>query len=410
MTFNLFYQQLLKRQGAGFGAGPKNFKALLSRLGNPHLDYPILHVAGTNGKGSVCHLTACVLHQAHQKTGLFISPHLFSACERISVDGKSISKKAFVSVCQEVLSAEEEPLNFFEILTAAAFLYFSRQKVDYAVLETGLGGRKDPTNVCRPVAAVITSIGLDHCNLLGNTLTKIAREKAGIIKKNTPVFTSALPKQVQKTLARAAQERQAPLIEVKPDFFKVEKTDWTKNRLLLRAGKRRFPFAILGEQQAQNAAVVYSVCRYLGLCQKTIEKGFAKVKITGRFEVVAQGKKSIIFDGAHNPQAVENLLRFYKKSPWYGQAGLVCGFMQDKDYAQMLRLFSAHFKNLYITAPSSSRAASLSALEAVDSLPKNTRFFASAAQALQTALQEHPAVVVSGSFYLVAQLRTRVGA
>lgn len=410
MTFNQFYQELLKRNGAGFGAGQKKFKALLSRLGNPHLDYPIIHVAGTNGKGSVCHLTASVLRQAHRKTGCFISPHLFSACERISINENPISKKDFVFICQEVLKAEEEKLNFFEVLTAAAFLYFSRQKVNYAVFETGLGGRKDPTNVCTPVASVITAVGLDHCDLLGNTLRKIAYEKAGIIKPKTPVFTIDLPEQARQVIIKTCQKREADLIEVKPNFFKLKKVDWAGNCLLLQRGKTLLSLGILGEKQAQNAALVYHLCRYLDVAKEAIEKGFSKVKIKGRFEVIREGEKTVIFDGAHNVQATENLLRFYQKTPWYGQAALVCGFMKDKDYLQMLRLLSDQFQDLYLTVPPSPRAASLKEIKKIDFLQRNVLFYSSPERAFREAIKKHSVVMVSGSFYLVSCLRTRVGA
>ena len=393
-----------------FGVGRKGFKSLLCRLGNPHLDYPIIHVAGTNGKGSVCHLTASVLQQAHRKTGLFISPHLFSPCERISIDGKLISKKDFVSVCQEVLAAEREKLNFFEILTAVAFLYFSRQKVNFAVFETGLGGKKDPTNVSHPIASVITSIGLDHCALLGNTLSQITREKAGIIKPATPVFIADLPQEAQKIVIKIATALKSPLTQVRPNYFKTEKIDWPRNHFILKKGENRYTVGILGENQPQNAALVYHLCRYLGIEESAIKKGFAKVKIKGRFEVVKHEKNIIVFDGAHNPQAAESLIRFYQKTPWYKQAVMVCGFMKDKDYPQMLKTFSKHFENLYITSVRSPRAATLQEIKKLDFFKQNTVCFPLAFHAFQEACRHSRIVFVSGSFYLVASLRTRVGA
>ncbi|MBQ8843198.1 MAG: bifunctional folylpolyglutamate synthase/dihydrofolate synthase [Elusimicrobiaceae bacterium] len=410
MTFNQLYRQLLQRNGPTFGVGRKGFKSLLCRLGNPHLDYPIIHVAGTNGKGSVCHLTASVLQQAHHKTGLFISPHLFSPCERISIDGKLISKKEFVSICQEVLACEKEKLNFFEILTAAAFLYFSRQKVNFAVFETGLGGKKDPTNVSRPIASVITSIGLDHCDVLGNTLTQIAREKAGIIKPATPVFIAELPEKARKVIIKIAFDLKSPLTQVRANYFKTEKIDWPRNRFILKKGENRYTVGILGEKQPQNAALVYRLCRYLGIEDAAIKKGFSKVKIKGRFEVLKYGKNTIVFDGAHNPQAAESLIRSYQKTPWCAQAAMVCGFMKDKEYLQMLKLFSKYFKNLYITSVRTPRAATLQEIKKADFFKQNTAFFPIASQALQEACRHNRIVFVSGSFYLVASLRTRVGA
>ena len=179
MSFDIVFNYILKRSGVGCGAGPEGFRALLERLGNPQNRFKIIHVAGTNGKGSVCTMTARALACAGYKTGLFVSPHLVSAVERIQINGAPVSKQAFSNAALAVFQEEEEELNFFEILTAAALVHFARRGVEYAVLETGLGGRKDPTNICTPVLSLITSIGLDHMQYLGSSLAQSAREKAG---------------------------------------------------------------------------------------------------------------------------------------------------------------------------------------------------------------------------------------
>ncbi len=410
MTFKQLYQQLMQRTGAGYGAGPQKFKELLFRLGNPHLDYPIVHVAGTNGKGSCCYLTASVLQEAGHRTGLFISPHLFSACERISINRNPISKRTFVRLSLKVFSSEQEKLNFFEILTAVAFLYFSEQKANYVVLETGLGGSKDPTNVCQPVASVITSIGLDHCALLGNTLSKIAREKAGIIKSSVPVFCPHFSAEIRQEIDQRARAKHAPVIEVKNDIFTVQKTDWKKNRFKLLKDKSEWTLGVLGEKQPENAALVYRICRYLGIGERFIRRGFTNVCIPCRFEVLSQRKKTVIIDGAHNPQAMEAMIRFYKKSPYYSQAALVCGFMADKDFPHMLQILSAHFRHLYITLPPSERAASLQSIKKLDFLKNKATYFTDDQRACEQALKQEQTVLVSGSFYLAASVRTRVGA
>lgn len=409
MTFNQLYQHLLQRNGADFGVGQKKFKALLSRLGNPHLDYPIIHVAGTNGKGSVCYLTASVLQEAGYKTGLFISPHLFSPCERISINQKCISQKTFVTLCLKVLQAEEK-LNFFEVLTAVAFLYFSHQKVNYVVLETGLGGKKDPTNVCKPIAGMITSIGLDHCALLGDTLLKITQQKAGIIKPSTPIFLGHLPPKVRQKIDKIAQKLKAPVMPSPENLFKIQKIDWENGRFILRKAKEMWSLSTLGEKQVENAGLVYRLCRYLKISAETIRSGFDKVNIPCRFEVVKKGKKTIIFDGAHNLQAAENLVHFFQKSPYCANAALICAFMKDKDYGEMLSIFSTYFNDLYITRLPHRRAASLQEMKKKVVLKGHTVYFSSPQKALQEALKKHEVIVVSGSFYLAALLRTRVGA
>ena len=170
MNFNDWFLDLQTRTAHTNGAGLVAFKKLLARLNNPQEKYKIVHVAGTNGKGTVCTLLAHALTQAGKKTGLFVSPHLISPTERIQLNGAAITPDDFINAVQKVRAHEQEPLNFFEILTAAAFVYFAEKNAQYVVLETGLGGRKDPTNACTPVLSILTSVGLDHTQLLGDTL------------------------------------------------------------------------------------------------------------------------------------------------------------------------------------------------------------------------------------------------
>ena len=410
MNFNDLYGVLLGRRASVCGAGPEKFARLLERLGNPQTRYRIIHVAGTNGKGSVCHLCAEALQCAGYKTGLFTSPHLFSPTERIRINGRLVDKRTFVRLCQNVLTKEEEKLNFFEILTAAAFLYFSQERVQYAVMETGLGGRKDPTNVAVPCVSIITSIGLDHCALLGGTLAQIAKEKAGIIKPRIPVFCPPLAREVSAVITDAARSVGAPLSVVQnAEPFTCKKIDWNKGCMLLQKGKALWPLHLLGEKQPQNAALAYRACRYLGIVDEALKKAFARVFVPCRFETIIQGNTLFIFDGAHNPPAVQALTEFFARSPWKGQAALVCGFMKDKDYREMLRLFGNVFSALYVTAPRTERAASLSDVRMC--LPRKCKasFFSSPSCALRAAAKTHHTVVVAGSFYLAGYLRARKG-
>ena len=362
MTFDRVLKQVLARSGANVGAGPDGFKRLMARLGNPQDGYRILHVAGTNGKGSVCYLCAKALQEAGFSTGLFISPHLFSVQERISINGQNISKKDFARLCQRVLQAEEKPLNFFEIVT-------------------------------------------------------IAYEKVGIIKPQTDVFCPPLPAEALDKIKQKARAQKAPLHVVgEGEPFAVEKTDWTRGRLMLRKGTQRWPLHLLGEKQAQNACLVYAVCKQLGLADASIKKAFACVQVPCRFEVLRQKTKTVIFDGAHNPQAVQGLTDFFARSPWANNAALVCGFMKDKDYPSMLRLLLEHFKAVYITLPPSARAASLQEIKKAlpDLINPNGHneklfFYARPFTALQAARKACPAVLVTGSFYLAAYLRARKG-
>ncbi|MBR3632579.1 MAG: bifunctional folylpolyglutamate synthase/dihydrofolate synthase [Elusimicrobiaceae bacterium] len=406
MTFNTFFTDLFNRIGPVYGAGPTAFKRLLERLGNPQERYSIIHVAGTNGKGSVCYATAQVLHSAGYRTGLFISPHLHSPTERIQINGRCISKKTLMKLCQQVLAAEEEKLNFFEILTAVAFLYFAEQKAVYVVLETGLGGRKDPTNICRPVVCVITSIGLDHCAVLGNSLAQIAREKAGIIKRKVPVFCSVLPVQAALEIRQAAQRKQAPLSVVRVGQpFRLKDICWQKGQLRLQKQKQFWKWNVLGEKQIQNACLIYQVSRFLGIPESAIKKGFAQVQVPCRFEMIKIGKKRVILDGAHNPQAVEKLLAFWQKSPFQQSAALVCGFMKDKDYQRMLAQLVPHFQTVYVTELNHPRAVAAAQLKQLCPARTSVYAFSSSTQAIKAALSTHTNILVTGSFYVVANLQ-----
>ena len=410
MTFNAVWTQLLHRSGPGCGVGLAGLARVLARLGNPQNQFSVLQVAGTNGKGSVCYLAAQALQQAGHKTGLFISPHLISPCERMRINGQSISRPALARAVQTVLQAEEKPLNFFEILTAAALVYFAQKGVDFAVLETGLGGRKDPTTVCTPAACVITSIGKDHCQLLGHSLAQIAQEKAGIIKPGVPVFCGACPATALREIKKQARWRQAPFFYTpQTPVFTFQRVDWLRRRLLLQKGRRVWPLALLGENQAANADVVYQALRFLGVNETALKKAFAAVRVPCRFEVLHAGKNTFVFDGAHNPPAVEGFIRFFAQSPWAPGAALVCGFMQDKDYPRMLRILAPHFPALFITQPPGPRAASLAAVRAA--LPRGVRasYYATPQRALRAAAQAYNHVAVCGSFYVAGQLRACVG-
>lgn len=409
MSFDVVFNYILKRTGAGVGAGLEGFRALLARLGNPQNQYKIVHVAGTNGKGSVSTLMAGTLTAAGHKTGLFVSPHLVLPVERIQIDGENISRQAFSKAVLDVFQEEEEELNFFEILTAAALLYFARQKVQYAVLETGLGGRKDPTNVCTPAVCLITSIGLDHTQYLGSSLAQIALEKAGIIKPKIPVFAGEMALSAREVLRKTAKERKAPLRFVKEgEPFAVFSYDFLHNQTLLRTpDNRQWTLHTLGPRQAANACLVYQAAKQLSVPDDCLQKAFQAVSLPGRFEVISNEKNTWVLDGAHNPQAIEGLINFWQKSPFGKESALLCGFMKDKDYKKMLALLCPHFEHIFITVPPSARGAGAEDIRAA--LPKGVKavFEPDWQQAVRLARQ-FPCVLCTGSFYLAGAVRGKM--
>ena len=409
MSFDIVLNYILKRSGIGCGAGLDGFRELLERLENPQDQYKIIHVAGTNGKGSVCTMLARTLECAGYKTGLFISPHLISPTERIQINHVPISKQRFSQTVVEVFQEEEEELNFFEILTAAALLYFAKQKVQYVVLETGMGGRKDPTNVCHPVFSVITSIGLDHVQYLGSSLTQIAYEKAGIIKPGVPVLSGTVNPVAREVIGKIAKEKKAPLQFIgEGEPFYEYAYDFVNNQTVLHTrDHQEWILHALGRRQTINACVAYQAAKKLNIPETDIRKGLETVEIPGRFEVKRKGNHTFILDGAHNPQAVELLMEFWEKTPFAADAALLCGFMKDKDYKKMLALLCPHFKRIILTVPPSARAAGQADLFAA--LPKKAKilFEPDWKKALVLA-KESPRILCTGSFYLVGAVRKKL--
>ncbi len=406
MNFNGCFWSLQTRTAHNAGAGLVAFKELLLRLKNPQNNYKIIHVAGTNGKGTVCTLLAHTLTCAGHKTGLFVSPHLVSPAERMQINGQPISEQDFISCVQTVLQAQQEPLNFFELITATALVYFAAQNVQYVVLETGLGGRKDPTNVCAPVLSIITSIGLDHTHILGGTLAEIAAEKAGIIKPSVPVLCGDVPTQAATVIEQAVLDNHTTLTWVREGqpFYEYAYDFVNGFTTLHTAAREEWNFHLLGSKQTQNACLVYQAARLLGVEENNIKTAFETVYLPGRFERVKKENTTFILDGAHNPQAVQGLLDFWQKTPYHLQCPtLLCGFMKDKDFRQMLSLLAPYFARVIVTVPPSARAATADDFGPLLSAP-NITFEPDYKTALTLAAQA-PAVLCTGSFYLVGAVK-----
>ncbi len=406
MNFNTWFTSLQTRTANHAGAGLAAFARLLERLNHPQHNYKIIHVAGTNGKGTVCTLLAHSLTCAGHTTGLFVSPHLVSPTERIQINGQPISVDDFKRVVETVLAVQQEPLNFFELLTASAFFYFSEQNIEYVVLETGLGGRKDPTNVCMPELSIITSIGLDHTAVLGKTLAQIASEKAGIIKPGVPVLCGDTEPESARVLEETSIKQQAPLtwVQAGQPFYDYA-YDFINNFTVLHtADRQEWNLHLLGKKQTQNACLVYQAARQLGVAESVLKTAFETVNLPGRFERIKKGGTTFILDGAHNPQAVRTLLNFWQKTPYaLQQPALLCGFMKDKDFAQMLHLLVPHFARVIVTMPPSPRATGQAAFG--DLLNAQNITFEPDYQKAFLLVQKEPVVLCTGSFYLVGAVR-----
>ena len=338
-------------------------QALLEKLGNPHQAYPIIHVAGTKGKGSVSALCASALQAGGYKTGLYTSPHLIDYAERIQVNAEPISHAALVELVDEIKPAIESTpkLTTFEITTALALLYFARQGCSAAVIEVGLGGRLDATNAVKPRVAVITSISYDHMAVLGNTLTLIAAEKAGIIKENCPVVSAPQTPEALTVLEKVSAERNAPLTLVGREVhFTTLSSSLAGQTLQISTPKiasLTVSLPLLGAHQRENAATALAALEASGLelSYSAIQNGFYRVKWPARFEI-ARLEPPVIFDSAHNADSFRRLRQtldeHFPGRPVY----LIFGVSEDKMILDMIEAIRPRLTRLIATQSTHPRA------------------------------------------------------
>lgn len=413
MTFAKALAALESRQEAHIELGLGRLRRHLGRLGGPQEKLKCLHVAGTNGKGSVCAILESVLRAAGYKTGLYTSPHLSDVRERIRLGPRLISGADFARLMARTLKADSEGvLTYFELLTSVAFQAFAGAKVDVVVLETGLGGRLDATNVIkRPLASIITSIDFDHMGYLGNSLGKIAAEKAGIIKSGCPVLCPPLAPAALRSVRARAKAVGAPLTVVAKPWRSVGR-QWNKNSQTLDSGGQRFKLALLGDKQGQNAALAQRALKACGLevSAAAWRRGLGLVSWPGRFQVLRLGRKTAILDGAHNPEAMAALVRTLRASPWgKGPLRWIMGVMKDKDHGAMVRRAAPLMREVVTVRPYSPRALDALSLarEIGRSAPRARLSVESdpdtAVRSWLTGRGAPAAALITGSFYLVGR-------
>ena len=415
---------MFHRIGApAYKADLSNTITICNALGNPSTKFRSVHIAGTNGKGSTSHLLAAVLQEAGYKTGLYTSPHLKDFRERIRINGKMIAKPRVVKFVQQhkKLFDKVEP-SFFEWTVALAFDYFAAEKVDIAIIETGLGGRLDSTNVIRPVVAVITNISLDHTNLLGKTLIKIATEKAGIIKKGIPVVIGETQEAVKSVFEKKAKKENAPMRFADEEFqLKKIRHKNSSPPLLIAdvfAGKngvlKNLNCALAGNYQRKNIATVLTsidVLRENGfvISEKSIRKGFANVSqltgLQGRWQIISK-KPLTIVDTGHNEAGIIEVLNQLKRTP-HKHLHIVLGMVNDKDPSLILKHFPKKATYYFCKAnlPRSMDEAALKQLGSTFNLKGEC--YNSVRKALKTAqtkAKRGDLVFVGGSTFVVAEV------
>lgn len=407
----------------GIRLGLEAITTLLSSLGNPHHDYPSALIAGTNGKGSTAAMLSSILSQAGYRIGLYTSPHLVRLEERIAVDGKQISPAEVAELTGHLKGVIESLLaggklthypTFFEVMTALAIIYFYKKKVDIAVLEVGLGGRYDATNVVEPLVSVITSVSKDHKEHLGSNVEQIAWEKAGIIKKGGRVVAACRSSRALKVLESVCQHQGARLWQPKQEVSShirergIFPTFDLETKKGFYGGVR---LGLAGEHQILNAATAVLVAELLGeigysVPHRSVKEGLAKARLPGRLEIIPQSPL-LILDGAHNPEAMGWLRRFLRRHFPEGVT-LIFAIMRNKEIEKVMRIIFPLARRVILPRLKIDRGA-----DPADLLSLGSRFSCpltpvdSVAEAMELvgAGQEGEAVCATGSFFLVGEIK-----
>ena len=374
MNYNEMLDYIYELRRFGIKLGLEPMKKALKAFDNPHNDLRFIHITGTNGKGSAAAMLNSILRTAGYKVGMFTSPHLVDFRERIQVDSGKIDKMILVEICNDIFEKDLE-LTFFEFITLVSFLYFKRMKVDYVVLEVGLGGTYDATNIVESKISAITNIALDHTHILGNDVETIARDKCGIIKENSIVVTTKSNWQVLPIIKSYAKEKHA----------KLEISETCNS-----------PLALKGDFQKDNAGIVVKVAELLGVSEENIRTGLINASWPGRVEYI---EENVILDGAHNEAAIKALSQYISTLD-YDNLILVFGVTEHKDYKAMLELMPNH--RVIFTQAKVSRSLEISEVNL--DCEKN-QDPAKAFERAKKIASKYDLILVTGSLYLVGNFK-----
>ncbi|SKC43145.1 bifunctional folylpolyglutamate synthase/dihydrofolate synthase [Maledivibacter halophilus] len=426
MNYNEALEYIHGTYKFGSKLGLHNIKYLLKLMGDPHKDLKFIHVAGTNGKGSTCAFISSILVEQGYKVGLFTSPYLEEFTERIRINGKNIPEKELAKVTEIVKSKVDIMLSEgkshpteFEIVTAIAMLFYKLEKTDYVVLEVGLGGRLDSTNVIpAPLVSVITPIALDHTEYLGDTLDKIAFEKAGIIKNNSIVVAHPQKKEAMDVIEKVTGDRGSKLLIVPIEEAEIEKYDEFGVKFNINLFDEKYcdlEIGLLGKHQVSNAVVALTCIKALkkyyeiDISEKSIRNGLKNTKWSGRLEVLRRNP-TLLIDGAHNIHGAKALKKTIEDVFEYNRLIGVIGVLGDKDVDGILSEIIPLCHKVVITKPNNPRAISL------DELEKKIKFFSkdvyayedinSAVNKSLDLAKENDLILYCGSLYMIGDVRT----
>jgi dihydrofolate synthase/folylpolyglutamate synthase len=405
-TYDDVLRYFSKLEMMGSHLGLERIQKILKKLGNPEQKPKTIHIAGTNGKGSVAAMLASILHHAGHKTGLYTSPHLIDFRERIVVNRKKIPKKDVVRITNLIKSRGVE-LTYFEFTTALAFQYFNEQSIDFLVLEVGLGGRLDATNVIAPLLSIITNISLEHTNYLGESIKEIAKEKAGIIKEGRCVITSCSGRAF-KIIKETARRKNSTVM--KPE--KLKKTASNLKSQTFTYNNTEINLPLLGDFQLENTAIVLKAVEYLNslgfhIPTENIKAGLESVKWPGRLEIPSE-KPLLILDGAHNPAGISVLADFIKILQ-YNKMILLFNVMNDKDYRKMADALVPMADKIILTKAKIDRAQEPETIyKHIKKFRKDVLIEKNIKKSLELAFssaENDDLILVTGSLYLVGNVK-----
>ncbi len=373
---------------------------IMELFGNPHNNLKFIHIAGTNGKGSTASMVSSVLIEAGYKTGLYTSPHLLGFNERIQINGKEITDEEAVSLIKEIRKLMEEnnlQLTFFEFVTVIAFLYFYKQSTEYVVVEVGLGGRYDATNIITPVIAAITNIDLDHTHILGNSKLEIVKEKAGIVKKGNPLVSgvSEVDEDVNEYLRELCSSLGCELIQTDK---KIE--DYVQNN---------FTIGLIGKHQIKNASVALLILRKLGIDDKYIHAGLEKVKWPGRIDIRSWHGNRVIMDSAHNSAGMQCFVD-YLRNHVSDDKTIIIGFSKDKNITEMIEILKSVLSDkdrIYVTKSDFKPADVSDVRDIAKEILGNSitiEMFENSTDAVDKALEYNKDIIITGSIYLLGKI------
>lgn len=399
---------------------------LLAQLDNPHRKFKSVHIVGTKGKGSTAAMLASMLQSCNLKVGLYSSPHLVNLRERISINGHMIGEAEMTRLTAEVAKAaaklKSDTPTFFETITAVAFLHYAKQEVDIAIIEAGLGGRLDSTNVIKPEVIGMTSVSEDHMAILGNTLALIAEEKAGVFKPGVPIVSAPQKRDVKKVFRQMAERVGAPIRFTGDDIefsyrFESSRLAGPHTRVSVSTSTSRFEHLhvpLLGEHQAINCGVALGIMatlreRGFEIDELRAIEGLSQVRLPGRMEMISEEPR-IIVDGAHNPASVEALMRAIGQNVPYDSMVVIFGCQADKDYSRMLKHITIGADKVIFTTAGHPRSADPTDLlaafvEMSGKMAQKADSLEGALEVAARAVGREDLICITGSFYLVGKAK-----